>query len=129
MSIWRQKAISIAPELRKDFQKSDLSPYLVFSELLSLLEQALNNNDKDRVQKIYEYAEWCFSQKDKKLWNAAGVSFYEHLGDNEIVFSQFTQYVKKNIYVKVRDLLRLRLDKERVKQLDKYYGMIKGGGI
>ena len=22
-----------------------------------------------------------FRQKDKELWNAAGVSFYEHLGD------------------------------------------------
>ena len=54
MSVWRQKAIEIAPELKKDFQDPDLSPYTVFSELLYLLEQAHINKDISRIQKIYD---------------------------------------------------------------------------
>lgn len=122
MSAWRQRAIEIAPELKKDFQESGLSPYKVFSELLSLLEQAHINNDTSRIQKIYDYAEWCFQQKDQKLWNAAGVSFYEHLGDKDIIFLQFTNWIKKNIYMEIRNLIYQRLDSDKVKSLDKYYG-------
>jgi len=95
MSVWRQKAIEIAPELKKDFQDPDLSPYTVFSELLTLLVQAHANNDTTTIKNIYDYAAWCSQQKDQKLWNAAGVCFYEHLCDNELVFAQFTKWIKK----------------------------------
>ena len=122
MSVWRQKAIQIAPELKHDFQEPDLSPYTVFMELLPLLKQAHNDNDIERIEKIYNYAEWCSQQKDKDLWNAAGVSFYEHLGDNELVFSQFTQWIKRNVYLEIRGLLELRLTDEQLKLLDKHYG-------
>ena len=125
MSMWRQKAIEIAPELKKHFQDLDLSPYTVFSEFLSLLEQAHIDNDTTKIKNIYDYAEWCSQQKDQKLWNSAGVSFYEHLGDNELVFSQFTKWIKKSIYFELRDLLNHRFDEEKMKQLDKHYGWIK----
>lgn len=122
MSVWRQKAIEIAPELKKEFQDPGLSPYTVFSEFLSLLEQAHIDNDTIKIKNIYDYAEWCSLQKDQKLWNAAGVSFYEHLCDNELVFSQFTNWVKKGIYLEHRDLLNYRFDEGKMKQLDKFYG-------
>jgi hypothetical protein len=122
MSAWRQKAIQIAPELKHEFQQPDLSPNIIFTELLALLEEAHRGNDSDRIEKIYNYAEWCFQQKDQKLWNAAGVSFYEHLGDNELVFSQFTRWISKEIYLEIRGLLELRLTDEQVRELDKYYG-------
>ncbi|MCS3796415.1 hypothetical protein GGD38_001753 [Chitinophagaceae bacterium OAS944] len=54
--------------------------------------------------------------------NAAGVSFYEHLGDNELVFSQFTTWIKKDVYFDHRDLLSARFGADKMKQLDKYYG-------
>ena len=122
MSVWRQKAIDIAPELKKDFEDPDLSTYTVFSELLNLLQEAHVNNDVERIQKIYDYAEWCSKQKDEKLWNAAGVSFYEHLADDELVFSQFTTWIKKEIYFEHRDLLNTRFDDDKMKQLDRFYG-------
>jgi hypothetical protein len=34
------------------------------------------------LEKIYGFADWCASQKEKELWNAAGVAFYEHLADS-----------------------------------------------
>lgn len=129
MSMWRQKAIEIAPELEKDFQDPDLSPYTVFSELLPLLVQAHIDNDTTKIKNIYDYAEWCSQQKDQKLWNSAGVSFYEHLGDNEIVFSQFTRWVKKSIYFEHRDLLNNRFNDDKMKQLDGFYGWTKSQRI
>lgn len=125
MSTWRQKAIEVAPELKNDFQDPDLSPYTVFSELLALLEQAHIDNDIIKIKNIYDYAEWCSQQKDQKLWNSAGVSFYEHLCDNELVFSQFTKWVKNKIYLDHRDLLNHRFDADKMKQLDKFYGWTK----
>jgi hypothetical protein len=122
MSVWRQKAMDIAPELKKDFQDPDLSLYTVFSELLSLLAEAHKNNDVVRIQKIYDYAEWCSMQKEEKLWNAAGVSFYEHLADDELVFSQFTTWIKKEIYFAHRDLLNQRFSDDKMKKLDTHYG-------
>ena len=125
MSTWRQKAIDIAPELKTDFQAPDLSPYTVFMELLGLLKEAYGNKDTERIQRIYEYAEWCFRQKDQKLWNAAGVSFYEHLADSDLMFSQFTQWIKKDIYFAIRELLNFRIDETKMKHLDHYYGWKK----
>lgn len=122
MSKWRQRAIEVAPELKKDFQDPDLSPYTVFSELLSILKQAHSDNDTSKLKDIYDYAEWCSKQKDQKLWNSAGVSFYEHLADNELVFSQFTKWIKKSLYLQHRDLLRNRFDDSKMKQLDRFYG-------
>lgn len=122
MSLWRKKAIECAPELKDDFQSPDLSPYTVFAELLPILKQAHIDNDKDRLAKIYDYAEWCHRQKEEKLWNAAGVSFYEHLVDDEATFPHFTQWISKNIYADIRELLNQRASEEQMKQLDRYYG-------
>lgn len=125
MSTWRQKAIEIAPELKNEFQSPDLSPYTVFSELLVLVEQAYENDDVDRLNKIYGFAAWCLKQKDQKLWNAAGVSFYEHLGDTDKTYPAFTNWVTKEIYAEIRNLLEWRLDDEKMKTLDRFYGWKK----
>lgn len=121
MSAWRQRAIDCAPELKKKFEAAD-SPYMVFSELLPALRQAHIDKNKNLLQAIYGYAEWCFRQKDQKLWNAAGVSFYEHLGDHEETFSGFTTWIKKDIYFDIRGLLNERFDDQKMKMLDRYYG-------
>jgi hypothetical protein len=121
MSTWRKKAIECAPELKKDFEDPGFEIYSVFSELLSLLIDAHRLNDTNRLQKIYSFAEWCFRQKDRKIWNAAGVGFYEHLGDTIETFSNFTIWIKKDIYFDIRGLLQLRLEKDRLNILDNYY--------
>jgi hypothetical protein len=125
MSVWRQKAIETAPELKKDFEDPDVSIYNVFSELLYVLEKAHDERDVVTIKKVYEYAEWCHRQKDQNLWNAAGVSFYEHLCDNELVFSQFTTWIKKYIYFDIRDLLNQRFGDDKMKELDTFYGWTK----
>ncbi len=122
MSAWRQKALECAPELKNEFESSDLTPYTVFMELLPITRQAHIDNDTERLQKIYDYAEWCLRQKDKKLWNAAGVSFYEHLADFDETLLQFTHWIKREIYMDIRELLSQRVDNNKMKGLDKHYG-------
>lgn len=122
MSVWRQKAIECAPELKKEFEAPDLTLYTVFMELLPITKQAHTDKDTDRLKKIYDFAEWCHKQKDEKLWNAVGVSFYEHLADTDETYLQFTNWIKKEIYLDIRDLLNQRVDDEKMKRLDDYYG-------
>ncbi|MES2773923.1 MAG: hypothetical protein V4722_07050 [Bacteroidota bacterium] len=122
MSVWRQKALACAPELRIEFEAPDLTPYTVFMELLPITVQAHIDKDNEKLERIYDFAEWCFRQKAKDLWNAAAVSFYEHLGDRDETFSEFTRWIKKDIFIDIRGLLTLMNEAEKMKSLDKYYG-------
>src|SRR5215831_14309238 len=102
MSTWRRKAIEYFPELKKEFEDPECNPYTVFMELLGLLRPAHQENNTLLLQKIYAYAEWCTLQKAKDLWNAAGVGFYEHLGDHPITLENIPQWVKPEIYEQVK---------------------------
>lgn len=122
MSVWRNKAIECAPELKKEFEQKEITLHSVFRELLPITRQAHKDKDYKRLKNIYDFAEWCLRQKDEKLWNAAGVSFYEHLADSDDTFLPFTNWIKKEIYFDIRDLLNQRVDDEKIKKLDNYYG-------
>jgi len=121
MSAWRQKAIECFPESRKDFEAPGTSIYTVFSELLSAAVNFHQTNNSDRLQKIYDFAEWCFRQKTRDLWNAAGVSFYEHLGDYPETRQEMRRWVKPAIYRDIRELLAIRLSEKELQQIDKTY--------
>jgi hypothetical protein len=121
MSTWRKKAIECLPEEKKELENPTASIYAAFREILGVLPLAHLNNDHERLKKIYAFAEWCFRQKEKDLWNAAGVSFYEHLGDHEAVFEQMHNWVSREIYQEIRGLLELRIINNMLKKLDKEY--------
>jgi hypothetical protein len=121
MSTWRQKAIRCLPELRRDFQKPETTIYTVFREMISALIEAHKQKDIGRIQNIYDFAEWCFKQKEKDLCNAAGVAFYEHLGDHEEIMNEIPKWVRYETYKKIRGLLELRITKDALLDLDKRY--------
>jgi hypothetical protein len=121
MSVWRRKVIECFPELKKEFEQPDISIYTVFSELLSSVIEAHKKNDIIMLQKIYDFAEWCFRQSEKELWNAAGVCFYEHLGDNQQTLKAMPNWINKNLYTNIRGLLELRLSDKDLMNLDKNY--------
>jgi hypothetical protein len=125
MSVWRRKAIECLPQLKKEFEHPDNSIYNVFSEMLSALVIAYKEQDNEKINRIYGFAEWCLNQKEKDLWNAAGVAFYEHLGDHQETLKEFPKWVKPNIYAQIRGLLELRLEKAEMKKIDKLYGLNK----
>ncbi|MDP4254661.1 MAG: hypothetical protein Q8938_11695 [Bacteroidota bacterium] len=123
MSAWRQKAIDCAPEFKKEFEQPETSIYDVFMDLRSVLVDAHRTNNVDRLRKIYDFAEWCFGQNTSDLWNAAGVSFYEHLADSEETLKAMPRWVKQDIYRKIRGLLQFRISDEKMKGLDNLYGI------
>ncbi len=126
MSVWRRKAIACLPDFIKEFEKPDANIYSVFFELLPATRDAHCKNDREKLKKFYDFAEWCFRQKEKELWNAAGVAFYEHLGDYDETFLAMPNWVKRDIYDDIRGLLDARLDDEKMKKLDDiYYGTKK----
>lgn len=121
MSTWLRKAIDCLPELRQEFEQPDLTPYDIFMKMLPALKTAHATGDTGRLKDIYQYAAWCFEQKDKRLWNSAGVSFYEHLADDEDTLRHFTTWVPRDIYFRIRELLEFRAGEEIVKELDRWY--------
>ncbi|AYL94667.1 DUF7674 family protein [Mucilaginibacter celer] len=123
MSAWRKRAIACLPELRKEFEDPSTSIYGVFMELLPATVNAHKNNDATQLRRCYEFAAWCFTQKSKDLWNAAAVSFYEHLGDRAETLQGMHLWVSRDIYLEIRGLLKQRLDDVVMKELDKRYGV------
>lgn len=126
MSVWRRKAIEYFPKSKKEFEQPNTNIYTVFFELLPETCKAHRENEVDQLTRIYDFAEWCFRQKEKNLWNAAGVAFYEHLGDFEETFLAMPTWVKPDIYNDIRPLLAMRLDNGKMKKLDiSYYALNK----
>ncbi|SFM61997.1 hypothetical protein SAMN05428949_0198 [Chitinophaga sp. YR627] len=121
MSVWRRKAIECMPENRTELQDPGTSIYGAFIDLLAATKIAHQQKDTAKLKSCYAFAEWCFSQREKDLWNAAGVSFYEHLGDHAITLQEMPRWVKRSIYMQIRDLLVFRLGEDAVKQIDKRY--------
>lgn len=121
MSVWRKKAMEILPEEKKELEDPQTSIYGALGLMLSALRPAHEENNTERLKKIYGFAEWCFNQKAKDLWNAAGVAFYEHLGDQRITFEAIPYWVKPGIYKEIKALLELILTEEDIRQLDHQY--------
>jgi hypothetical protein len=121
MSAWRKKAMEILPGYKKDFEEAGTSIYEVFGYMLSELPAAHQHNNTELLKKIYAFAEWCHHQKAKDLWNAAGVAFYEHLGDRPETLEAIPHWVKPAIYIQIKPLLEARLSDENIRQLDQAY--------
>ncbi|MFB0495086.1 hypothetical protein ABID99_001323 [Mucilaginibacter sp. OAE612] len=126
MSAWRKRAIECLPALKREFEDPETSIYGVFMELLHATVAAHRDNDTMQLKKNYDFAEWCFRQKSDNLWNAAGVSFYEHLGDKTETLEAIHLWVRRDIYTEIRLLLEQRLDEATLKAIDGLYDLQKG---
>ncbi|SHN28750.1 hypothetical protein [Chitinophaga sp. CF418] len=121
MSVWRRKAIECLPENRTEFEDPQTSIYTVFSALLPATVAAHKAGDRNRLKLYYDFAEWCSRQNAQELWNAAGVSFYEHLGDFPETLAALPAWVTRSRYQQIRGLLQLRLTQEQMQEPDKRY--------
>ena len=81
MSVWRRKALDSFPELVKELTADDVdSTYAMWREVfLPLTKDAFQRGDEDLLARIFDYAAWSARRPAKEVWNAVGVSFYEHL--------------------------------------------------
>jgi hypothetical protein len=121
MSAWRRKAISLFPDLRRDIESPELSINQLFFELLPRCRDAHERDDAAELEKIYGFAEWCAGQSTKELWNAAGVSFYEHLAESNHTLEAIPRWVQRSIFEDIASLLETKVGAERVAELRKRY--------
>jgi len=104
MPDWKTRLIETIPEERSEWESED-SIYLAFSTLYDTLRSAVARRDKDLIRRCFEFAEWCYAQEEKDLWNAAGVSFYEHLADDTSIAQIVHQYMDRDLFTDVRGLI------------------------
>ena len=118
MANWRRKALALFPDLRHDVQRPDFSVYMLFFELLPMSRQAHKTGDDEALRSIYGFAEWCFEQKAKDMWNAAGVAFYEHLfDDHPSLWPEVVQWLSPPVIQGVRGLWEWRLSAEELAEV------------
>jgi len=101
MTLWQQKALELFPDLQPDIEEDDANIYTLFFEILPRCLVAHVNDDTEELRKIYGYADWCFHQEEKDLWNAAGVAFYEHLVDEPLTREQIPLRLTPEIFAGV----------------------------
>lgn len=120
MSAWRRKVVALFPDLERDLE-GQFTPYTVFMQLLMRCRKAHEQGDEDELRKIYGFAEWCHRHKAEDLSNAAGVSFYEHLGDEKITRQNIPHYVRPDIFEDVAGLLEWRMGQSKFAKLKADY--------
>jgi hypothetical protein len=127
MSTWRRKAIESFPDLRWEFEQVDTTIYEVFFELLPRVCDAHVRGDLEESRRIYDFAQWCFRQKSKDLWNAAGVAFYEHLVDEPASLNEIPQWLEPDVFEGCKSLFEARLEPEEFRELCERYSRRHAG--
>ena len=95
------------------------STYAFFAEVLSSVRRAHSVDDSNELPKIYAFAEWSLWHPNKQLWNAAGVSFYEHAFDHPADIDNIMAWIAPKTRAAASGLWDVRLEPatlERVKR-------------
>jgi hypothetical protein len=121
MSTWRRKAIETFPDLRPEFEKPGTSIYGVFFELLPRVREAHARDATAELQRIYDFAKWCFEQEQGDLSGAAAVAFYEHLVDERGTRDQIPRWLPPKIFRACEALFQARLTSEEFMELREAY--------
>ena len=74
------------------------------------------------LSKIYDFAAWCARQKEKDLWNAAGVSFYEHIVDHPVALQAIPRWIPPDVFHEISSLLKWRMGDKAFSELIARYG-------
>ena len=117
MSVWRHKAHVLFPELGRELDESDYSVYQLYFDLLPMVRDAHRRRDRLVLSRIYGFAEWCLSQREKDLWNSAAVCFYEHLFDDTTLWDETIPWVSPFVIEMVKGLWESRLSVDMNNQL------------
>ena len=117
MSIWRRKALVLFPELKDELNTGDYSIYQLYFDILPMEQEAHDHDDREKLRRIYGFAEWCLSQPDQELWNPAAVAFYEHLFDESRLWSKVIPWLSRDVIKMVQELWQERLGKDGYQKL------------
>ena len=124
MEQWREYAIRLFPDLRGLYSDDEETIWFVLSDQLNEVRKAHRAGDINRLERIYEFAEWCFLRRDiqPEIWQAAILAFYEHLVDRAETYHSIPQWVKPTIF---RELLPVF--EHRLVKLPRDYGLEQPG--
>lgn len=122
MEHWRIKLIESFPDLRSEWEDLDETIYSAFRELNAKCQEAHDREDQATLAAIYDFAAWCSRQEETDLWNAAGVSFYEHIIDHPIALREFPRWIPPDVFQRVSGLLQWRMGDEAFSELRARYG-------
>lgn len=118
MSNWRRKVLALFPDLRPEAQRPTYTIYTVFLDLLPRVRKAHESGDTETLRRIYGFAEWCFKQPAKELWNPAGVGFYEHLFDSHrSLWPEFVRWLSPRVVLGCEGLWEWRLSAEQLAEV------------
>lgn len=121
METWRMKLIETFPDLRSGLEDPDETIYTALMELNARCQQAHDRADGATLAAIYDFAAWCSRQKEKDLWNAAGVSFYEHIVDHPAALRELPRWVPPDVFHSISSLLQWRMGDEEFGKLSARY--------
>ncbi|HEX6664814.1 MAG TPA: hypothetical protein VF025_14170 [Gaiellaceae bacterium] len=78
MAVWRRKALEALPELRRELndKREIFSIYALWFELVPLAKRAHDDGDQRLLDRIYDFALWCYRQRSGDLSNSVAVAFY-----------------------------------------------------
>jgi hypothetical protein len=119
MATWRRRALELFPDLQAELNRPDYTIYGLFRDLSSAVGEAHRAYDDDRLAKIYDFAEWCARQRSEPLWNAVGVSFYEHVFDEPRLSEAVAPWLPADIRALHLGLWQARLGTQAFMQVAK----------
>ncbi|MBL8557494.1 MAG: hypothetical protein JNM47_02145 [Hyphomonadaceae bacterium] len=118
---FREKAQELVPDEYRSavFYGENQTPMSVFFEVLPAVRQAHQAKDEAKLRSIYTFAAWCHDQPEQDIWNAAGVSFYEHLfeADNEADWPDLMRFMGQSTWRTVLTLTEGRISSDQFERL------------
>jgi hypothetical protein len=121
MARWRGKALELLPEFSTQIQRLD-NPYMFWIELGHEFKRAYETpRNEDLIRCFYTYADWCWRQRQKELWNSVAVCFYEHLPDRRAVRDDMPRWLSPDKFRDLAGLFEWRLGQDEFVELKRYY--------
>jgi hypothetical protein len=117
MAAWRRIAIERFPGLRRELHDRRYTIYSLYFDLLPMVQEAHDGADIAMLRHIYNFAEWCFAQRNQALWSAAAVAFYEHLFDRRDRWQSVLPWLSDKVIEDCWGLWELRLTDEELRRL------------
>lgn len=126
MSAWRRRALDLFPRHARTIEDPTSTVDQLFIDLLPESRDALARNDAAEVDRIYDFAAWCFEQRE--LSNAAAVMFYEHVFDGRwSERKEIARRIPPRIAADVMTLWEARLSAERMAEVRRLFAAAPRG--
>ena len=112
MAAWRDYLIDLFPD-KEEWWRDSETIYTAHCYLRGYLSDLRKPSDEPIVERIFEYAGWCLYHEDHDYSNSIGVSFYEHLADDDWLRRLVVRYVTPRVWRNVDGLMEFMAKDEK----------------